>query len=347
MNNPDPTASLHLPPAAEALLARRHSAERRFRQFGAGAIIAAFVVLVVLLASVIGKGYTALWQTEITLPVTFSASILDPKGLHDPQALVIADYTLLARQSLKKAFPAVKERQESRELYGLLSTGVSHQLRRMVKADQSLIGRTVEVSMLASDEVDMFLKGRISADVPESARKFSDRQIAWLKALEEHGAVEQRFNSGFFTSGDSREPEQAGMLGSIVGSLFTILVCLAVSFPFAVLTAVYLEEFSTPGRLSDIIEVNINNLAAVPSIIFGLLGLSVYLGFFGLPRSSALVGGLTLALMTLPTIIITTRTALKSIPGSIRDAARALGASPMQVVMHHTLPLALPGIMTG
>ena len=188
---------------------------------------------------------------------------------------------------------------------------------------------------------------RISADVPESARKFSDRQIAWLKALEEHGAVEQTFNTGFFTNGDSREPEQAGMLGSIVGSIFTIFVCLAVSFPFAVLTAVYLEEFSTPGRLSDVIEVNINNLAAVPSIIFGLLGLSVYLSLFGLPRSSALVGGLTLALMTLLTIIITTRTALTSIPGSIRDAARALGASPMQVVMHHTLPLALPGIMTG
>jgi phosphate transport system permease protein len=197
------------------------------------------------------------------------------------------------------------------------------------------------------DEIDMLMKGRIARDVPESERRVSDAQIAWVDALDAGGRIRSRFNAAFFQRGDSREPELAGIRGAVVGSMLTLLVTLAIAFPLGVAAAVYLEEFAPRNRWTDLIEVNINNLAAVPSIVFGLLGLAVFLNMMLLPRSAPLVGGLTLALMTLPTIIITARAAMQAVPPSIRQAARGLGASQLQVVMHHVIPLAMPGILTG
>jgi phosphate transport system permease protein len=193
----------------------------------------------------------------------------------------------------------------------------------------------------------MVVKGHIRRDVPESERRVKDNQMAWIDQFQTWGRLENRFNRTFFTAGDSREPELAGIRGAVSGSFYTLIVTLVLSFPIGVAAAVYLEEFAPRNRWTDIIEVNINNLAAVPSIVYGLLGLAVFLNFFGLPRSVPLVGGLVLTLMTLPTIIIASRAALKSVPPSIREAALGVGASRTQMVMHHVLPLALPGMLTG
>jgi phosphate transport system permease protein len=217
----------------------------------------------------------------------------------------------------------------------------------MVKQDPTLIGTSQSVWLVADDDVDMLIKGHIDLNLPQSDRRIKDNQLAWIQQLQEQGRIEKRFNTIFFTAGDSREPELAGIRGAVAGSLFTLLITLAIAFPVGVSAAVYLEEFAPKNRWTDLIEVNINNLAAVPSIVFGLLGLAVFINFFGLPRSVPLVGGLVLALMTLPTIIIASRAALKSVPPSIREAALGVGASPIQTVTHHVLPLALPGMLTG
>ncbi|MCG7972645.1 MAG: phosphate ABC transporter permease PstA, partial [Candidatus Thiodiazotropha taylori] len=211
----------------------------------------------------------------------------------------------------------------------------------------ALIGSKAEVWVVADDDVDMLIKGHIDLRLPESDRRIKDNQLGWIHLLQERDRIEKRFNTTFFTAGDSREPELSGIKGAVAGSFFTLLICLTIAFPVGVAAAVYLEEFAPKNRWTDLIEVNINNLAAVPSIVFGLLGLAVFINFFGLPRSVPLVGGLVLALMTLPTIIIASRAALKSVPPSIREAALGIGASPMQTITHHVLPLALPGMLTG
>jgi phosphate transport system permease protein len=217
----------------------------------------------------------------------------------------------------------------------------------MVLDDPALIGTTKAVWLPSSGDIDVYVKGHISVDIPESERRVKDKEIAWVKTLQERGALEQKFNTRFFTDGDSRDPEVAGIWGAVVGSFFTLLVTLALAFPLGVMAAVYLEEFAPKNRWTDLVEVNINNLAAVPSIVFGLLGLAVFLNFFHLPRSAPLVGGMVLALMTLPTIIIASRAALKAVPPSIREAALGVGASKVQTVTHHVLPLAMPGMLTG
>lgn len=328
-------------------LALRHRRERRFRLIGRSMIFLAFAILAFLLISITSKGYTAFWQTTITLPIAFDEQIIDPEGTRETDTLRRAYYAKLIQQALSQRFPEASGRRERRQLFALTSNGAPHQLRDMVIRNPSLIGQTHEIALITSSDVDMFAKGRISRDIPQHERRLTDLQIMWLDMLKQDGSLSSRFNTTFFTEGDSREPEMAGMLGSIIGSLFTIAACLFVAFPLAVMTAIFLEEFAPKNRLTDWIEVNINNLAAVPSIIFGLLGLGIYLNLFGMPRSSSLAGGMTLALMILPTIIISTRTSLRSVPSSIRDAARGLGASPLQVVLHHSLPLAMPGIMTG
>jgi phosphate transport system permease protein len=334
--------------AAEVKHARkRYRAERRFRMYGMAAIAAAAGMLALLVISIVATGWTAFYQHSIALDVTFEAKVIDPKGGRDPSVLARADYRKLARASLRELFPDVKKRGDKRKLYGLLSIGVDQQLAELVAADPSLIGQTRRVEIYASDDVDSFLKGFIDREAPESDRRVKDKEIAWLDKLEVDGAITSDLNLRFWTKGDSREPELAGFWGAMVGSFFTLLVTLALSFPVGVLAATYLEEFAPKNRWTDIIEVNINNLAAVPSIVFGLLGLAVFLNFFGLPRSAPLVGGMVLALMTLPTIIIASRSALKAVPPSIREAAFGVGASELQVVTHHVVPLALPGILTG
>ncbi len=253
----------------------------------------------------------------------------------------------VVRNSLYDLFPEVTSRSDRRALSSLVSTGAVYQLQDVVLADPSLVGQSIEMWVPADDDVDMYRKGQISAEVPEGERRLSDKQLGWIDALEAQDHLELRFNTALFTNGDSRDPELAGILGALKGSFYTLLVTLVLCFPIGVAAAVYLEEFAPKNRWTDLIEVNINNLAAVPSIVFGLLGLAVFLNYFGMPRSAPLVGGLVLSLMTLPTIIIASRAALKAVPPSIREAALGMGASKMQTTFHHVVPLAMPGMLTG
>ena len=273
--------------------------------------------------------------------------MIDPDGTGDPAVLRGANYRAVASRALQERFPDVSGRSDKRRLGRILSSGAALTLREMVLADPSVIGTTQSVWVKASTDVDSFLKGEMPRELPETERRLKDKEVAWVDALTADGAVETRFDADFFTSGDSREPELAGIWGAVVGSFLTLIVTLVLSFPIGVLAAVYLEEFAPKNRLTDLIEININNLAAVPSIVFGLLGLAVFLNFFGLPRSAPLVGGMVLALMTLPTLIIAARAALKAVPPSVREAALGVGASKMQVMLHHVVPLAMPGILTG
>ncbi|MDF3073302.1 MAG: pstA [Alphaproteobacteria bacterium] len=330
-----------------ARLKSRYRADRRFKFYGLGAIGLALAMLLLLLGSIVLQGYSAFWQTHIKLPIEFSAELIAPDGKRDRDALAEGDYQGLVRAALQAKFPDVSGRQELRALTGLLSQGGADRLREMVLDDPSLIGAKREVWLPASDDIDMLHKGSISASSGQDERRVKDNELGWFDALTKEGRVESQFNTRFLTGGDSREPELAGVWGAIVGSFLTLIITMLLAFPIGVAAAIYLEEFAPKNRWTDLIEVNINNLAAVPSIVFGLLGLAMFLGTFGLPRSTPVVGGLTLALMTLPIIIIASRAALKAVPPSIREAARGLGASPMQVVFHHVLPLAMPGVLTG
>jgi phosphate transport system permease protein len=333
--------------AAQARLRRRYAADRRFRLLGLLAVLTGFALLGILLLTIILQAWPAFQQTKIRLDVPFSQEEIDPKGTRDPQELADASYRSLLSDAIERQFPDVEGRMEERRLRDLLSPSASFQLREMVLENPSIIGTTQSVWLTASDDVDQLMKGYVERDLPERLRQLKDDQIGWIETLESRGDVERQFNWTLFTAGDSREPEQAGVWGAVVGSFWLMLITLALSAPLGVAAAVYLEEFSSKSRWVDIIEVNINNLAAVPSIVFGLLGLAVFLNVLHLPRSAPLVGGLTLTLMTLPTIVVATRAALRSVPPSIREAAFGVGASRVQVVSHHVLPLALPGILTG
>lgn len=508
--------------AARARVRARYRAERRFQFYGIAAIALTAVFLAVVLVDIVVKGLPAFTQYRLVMDITVDKAEIDPKGTNDPSVLRGADYQLLLRNALRAQFPDVKERAPRRLLDGMLSSGAADVLRERVVADPALVGRTIKVPMLLSDDADLYLKGigtkiverkgtgvitpsgttgevtlltssnqfseelvhlrrvlfdkslelgreaerlqravsnvqatraqveaqkampgtsaaavadldkRIqtltaeidslaqgakqlksdaaamqarfdsaggsepldekmpsllvavnkgvikvkevsgarvvghviaplaSADeaapgtwriltysTPESNRRVTDLEVTWLEALRERGLVEGVFNWSFFTSGDSREPELAGIRGALIGSFLTLIVTLVLCLPIGVAAAIYLEEFAPKNRITEIIEVNINNLAAVPSIVFGLLGLAVFLNFFGLPRSAPLVGGLVLALLVLPTIIIASRAAFKAVPPSIKEAALGVGASHQQAIFHHVLPLALPGIMTG
>jgi phosphate transport system permease protein len=330
-----------------ASLKKRYAREARFRRIGFGAVIMGLLFVSILFIDIIGKGYSAFVQTHIELEVFFDPEVIDPQGTGDMQAIARADFRKIAREPLKAVFPEVSGRRDKRKLYSLISSGAPYQLLEMVRDDPGLIGQRVVVDLIADDDIDMLVKGHIDRNAPPGDRRVGDTVIAWVDKLEAQGLVKLKFNSGFFTNGDSREPELAGIGGAAAGSFYTLLVTLFLSFPIGVAAAVYLEEFAPKNRITDLIEVNINNLAAVPSIVFGLLGLAMFINLFGLPRSAPLVGGLVLTLMTLPTIIIASRAALKSVPPSIREAALGVGASRMQTVFHHVLPLAMPGMLTG
>jgi phosphate transport system permease protein len=328
-------------------LEKRYKREARFRRMGLGAIILGLIFLSMLFVSIIGKGYTAFWQTFVQLEIYLDETVIDPDGTRDPAVLSAANYGGIVKQSLRDMYPEVSGRRDTRTLYGLVSSGASYDLQDYVMANPDQIGNTIQLWVPADDDVDMLIKGHFDRDKPEAQRRIKDQQIAWVDQLAEQGRIEKRFNKIFFTAGDSREPELAGIWGAVSGSFFTLVVTLLLAFPIGVATAIYLEEFAPQNKWTDLIEVNINNLAAVPSIVFGLLGLAVFINFFGMPRSAPLVGGLVLTLMTLPTIIIASRAALKSVPPSIREAALGVGASKMQMVFHHVLPLAMPGMLTG
>ena len=322
-------------------LNKRYRSEKLFKIYGLSAILISIIFLALLFISIIGTGYSAFFRTVVKLDITF-----DPESI-SKETLATANYSGLVKKSLRTLFPQVEGRRDKRQLYGLVSTGAAFQLRRQAMADPGVIGKTISVWVPANDDVDMLMKGQMERNVPQSERRLTDKQLAWIDKLSGEDRLEKRLNTAFFTGGDSREPELAGIWGAVMGSFYTLVVTLLLSFPIGVSAAVYLEEFAPKNKWTDLIEVNINNLAAVPSIVFGLLGLAVFLNFFGLPRSTPLVGGLVLTLMTLPTIIIASRASLKSVPPSIRDAALGIGASKTQMVSHHVLPLAMPGMMTG
>jgi len=328
----------------EAGLPRRRRKEFTFKMLGMLATAAGILFLGVFFASLIGQGASAFKQTYLQLDIELSEDVLAPGGELD---LAYADFDGLVRTALRRELPDVSGRQERRELNRIVSIGASYQVRDLVAGNPDLLGTTQTLWVPASSNVDMLIKGNIDANVEEALRPVSDKQIAWVEALREAGRLETRFNTALFTNGDSREPELAGIKGAVMGSLYMLMVTMVLSFPIGVAAAIYLEEFAPRNRWSDLIEVNINNLAAVPSIVFGLLGLAVFINWAALPRSAPLVGGLVLTLLTLPVIIIASRAAIKAVPPSIREAALGLGASQTQVVFHHVLPLAMPGMLTG
>jgi phosphate transport system permease protein len=328
----------------EAGLARRYRRERRFKFLGMSATTVGVLFLLTFFWTLVQEGKSAFVQTFIDLDVEFSAEMLAPGGTTD---LAFADFDAIPRNALRARFPDVSGRAERRELYQLVSIGAGFQIRDMIIADPSLVGTVQTIRVPASANVDMVIKGNIDRNLPEAQRPVSDRQIEWIDALAGDGALSTQFNTALFLNGDSREPELAGVRGALVGSFLMLLITIGLSFPIGAAAAVYLEEFAPRNRWADLIEVNINNLAAVPSIIFGLLGLAVFINWMAIPRSSPLVGGLVLSLMTLPVVIIASRASIKAVPPSIREAALGLGASRTQVMLHHVLPLAMPGMLTG
>lgn len=342
MNNQQQTANYGWGgPDFQRRLAKRHAAERRFRLYGIAAISLGVFLVLSLFVSIALNGVSAFWQTQIRLEVFFDPKIVTTENI------MTANYGKLVSQALYAHFPEVTKRKEKRQLKKIVSIGGEVLLQRMMQDDPSLIGTTQSIWLPVDDEFDMLnKKGPDSSQVETSAR-ISKSQLKWFNALKEQQLVDGRFNKIFFTAGDSREPELAGVRGALTGSFYTIVVCLLISLPVGAAAACYLEEFAPRNRFTDFIEININNLAAVPSIVFGLLGLAVFINFFGLPRSVPLVGGFVLSLMTIPTIIIAGRASLRAVPISIREGALAMGASKTQTVIREVVPLAMPGMLTG
>ncbi len=324
-------------------LARRNRKQVMLQGLGIAAISFAMLMLGILITSLVSTGYHAFTQTHVEIDV-----YVDPAEIPE-ENLPRGGFREVLSASIAAYFPDVdmSDRAAARELSSILSNGAQFQLRDMVVADPSLIGQTIGLEVPVSDPYDQLAKGLVQRDTPEENRRLDDAAIERFDRLDELGLISKPLNTGLITNADSRFPELAGLKGALIGSFWALLTCFLISFPLGIGAAIYLEEFAPKNRVSDFIEVNINNLAAVPSVVFGLLALAVFINWFGLPRSAPFVGGLTLALMTLPTIIIATRAALKAVPPSIREAALGVGASKHQVVFQHVLPLAMPGILTG
>lgn len=326
----------------------RRAKEAVFHTLGATAVVLAVIALLWLLISIFSTGIKAFYQYELELTVTLDEQIIDPDGARDPVLIRSADYTSLVRASLKNTLPNVSVPDNQALLFDLISSsGAPHVVRLAVLDNPSLIGQTKAFRVPVSDEVDQLLKGHISRDIEQGRRKLSDQQLVWIDALVELGRINPALNTGLFTNTDSRDPELAGIGGAVIGSLMTLFITFILAFPIGVGAAIWLDEFAPPTRWVKFIEININNLTAVPSIVYGLLGLAVLLNFAGMPRSAPIVGGIVLALRTFPTVVIATRAALQSVPPSIRDGALSVGATHVQAVFHHKIPLAAPGILTG
>ena len=336
-------------------LNKRYKKEKRFILLGRVAVSLTIIFLVILLGSILLKGISGFYTTNIFLQTNLSQEIIDPQDKKNVEEIYKSSWRKIARNSIYDVLSAFNKsknidkisRKDKRDFLKLFSRSSEFYIRDFTLKNLDSIGKEVKISIPSSSLVDQFLKGKINIAVNEDDRPISDKQVSWINFMVENKMIERKFNINFFYKGDSRNAEEAGILGAIVGSFFVILVAIVVAFPIGVMSAIYLEEFAPKNKITNVIEVNINNLAAVPSIVFGLLGLAIFLNFFGLPRSSPLAGGLVLALMTLPTIIISSRVAIKSVPPSIREAAMGIGASKMQSVFHHVIPLAVPGILTG
>ena len=330
----------------ELLLKKRYHAEKRFKLYGVSAISIALLFLVIFIFKIFSTGFTAFQKTWLIVPVNFDTELMYVDKDASIEDLNDAEYYDLALSAMSNLDPSANEDQQI-ELKRMVSYIFDREIKEHLLNNPSLLGKTDNVYLTASDDLDQVFKGNYPRDLPEEQRRVTDYQLKIFDKMVSEDKVESKFNISFFTYADSREAELAGIASSVVGSFFSILVCILVAFPVAVLAAIYLEEFAPKNRITDFIEVNINNLAAVPSIVFGLLGLGILLAVFQLPRSTPLVGGITLSLMTLPTIIIAARASLKAVPPSIREAALAMGASKMQTTMHHTVPLSMPGTLSG
>lgn len=326
---------------AAAQRKRRHAAGRRLQAYGIAAISFAIGLLALLFISLIYTGYSAFVQTKVRVEFT-----IDPARVN-PSAVADGNFRAIVKDAVAEMLPGATSPAEQRQIGQILTNNTQFILRDAVVADPDRIGSVVSLNIPVSDPYDQLYKGLVNRSLPEAQRRLSDSQIAFFDQLVAQHRVSAPFNWTLFTAPNSRFPELAGLKGAIVGSALTLLVTFVLAFPIGIAAAIYLEEFAPKNRWTDFIEVNINNLAAVPSIVFGLLGLALFLNVMGLPRSAPLVGGMVLALMTLPTIIIATRAALRAVPPSIREAALGIGASRHQVAVHHVLPLAMPGILTG
>ena len=330
-------------------LNKRLNSEKRFRIYCIGAMSFALAWVLILFLNIFSSGYSAFYRTVIQVDVPFLNLIEDTTQFSEMSSEDINNLSMysFSKKAIYGLFPDIEEKKDKKMLIRLFSIEFEQEIREFLKSNKSNINETETIYLTASDDVDQVNKGNYPRDLDEDKRRIKDIQLLFFDDLVDRGLVSYEFNLPFLMRGDSREPELAGVGGSIVGSLFTILVVLILSFPIGIFAAIYLEEFASKNRVTDFIEININNLAAVPSIVFGLLGLGIILNTFGLPRSTPLVGGIVLSLMTLPTIIIATRASLRAVPPSIREGALAVGATKMQAVMHHVVPVAMPGALTG
>ena len=330
----------------DQLLKKRYRAEKRFKFYGLVSITLAILFVIFLVNVIFSKGRTAFQRTTIAVEVNFNTEELELSSNASIEEIKDADFYDLSINSLLKLYKTEGAKQE-KELLRVFSPDHDIEIKNFLIKNLDNLNKNVIVNLTTSDDIDQLHKGNYPRHLPEERRRISDFQLLIYDQLVKENKVNKVFNTFFFTNGDSRNPEVAGIGGSLFGSFFTIIITLILSFPIAIFASIYLEEFAPKNRITDFIEININNLAAVPSIVFGLLGLGILLGTFDLPRSTPLVAGITLSLMTLPRIIIPCRASLKAVPPSIREGALAVGASKVQSVMHHVVPLSIPGTLSG
>jgi len=331
----------------QASLKQRKAKESRFRLMGASAIGLALLFLVVLFAGILIKGVPGLFQYYVTLDVDLTAERLDPKGDLSVESLYSGDADALVLEAALKSIGEEGGRKTKKALRKMYSSGSGIRLIEYIQANPKHLGTTQSIKFAVDDDIDSFLRGFIQRETPQEDRRIDDLTISIVDKWNEAGLISYELSDYLFFGSASRDAEMAGIKGALVGSLITLFICISIAFPLGVAAAVYLEEIAPKNRFTEIIEININNLAAVPSVVFGIMGLAIFIVTFGMPRSVPLVGGIVLALMTLPTIIISSRAAIRAVPPSIRDAALGIGASKMQTIFHHVLPLAMPGMLTG
>lgn len=357
---PNPGASPFRHPRSSILTAsnemkRRNAAETRFKAYGIVAITIALATLAIMLFTILRDGVSSFYQASLSFPMELSADVLDPNGnrIRDEMTKVT---TVGYQKVLTTAFAAELERRgisqdgvSEKEISELISKDAAGQLRAQVLGNPALVGTTIDAKVFAAGRIDGYLKGRVTLETAERDSNVTPDQLRLAEQLKEAGILTSSWNWDFLTNPDASDqrPEASGLGVALLGSAYMMLIVLVTCVPVGVAASIYLEEFAPKNRWTDAIEVNISNLAAVPSIVFGILGLAIFINFMGLPNSSSVVGAFVLSLMTLPTIIIATRASIRAVPPSIRDAALGIGASKMQTVFHHVLPLAMPGILTG
>ena len=327
-------------------ITKRRAKDKRLKLYGRIAIGLAVCFLIFLFSSIFIKGYPGFFQYYVTLDINFDRERIDPQGDLSDNSLFNGEASKIVNEALFTIIDP-KGRKAKKQAKKMVSSGKDVRLTNLVQSNPNLFGTVSSVKFALDDDIDSFLRGYIKRETPESERRISDQIIKFVDKLDKEGRISYEFSDYILNGSASGNPEMAGIKGAFFGSILTLSVCLLIAFPLGVATAVYLEEVAKKNKITELIEVNINNLAAVPSVVFGIMGLAIFISIFGMPRSIPLVGGMVLALMTLPTIIISSRAAIRAVPPSVRDAAYGIGASKLQVIFHHVIPLAMPGMLTG